>query len=392
MKSSMFSTDCQGVLTGTFQSKPQKEQSWDLGQLRLIWVWTWMSHTKGTYGLVMQGSASRWRWHFWGQRANDGLASETPWQEHRFCSKASLQSNGTTFGYFIPDHFGSQSSVGFQKMPLWQELESMSHQRHVTAWEDHCSDFFIVIPMPFSKYLAISKLMQIANGCYHQRPNLETQLCVTGVRCHTLGVWYWSQLMWPLSHWAVFPAVLRIGNTAASPALEHLYTARAEFQCCPPSSQDWCAEVLSLSQWVASLGHSKAQLPELVVVSETASFFHTFSGEIILIRFEFWPLILTLFSPAWTWLEIFHYKTPYSLATLYEGKWLIIFFFHCFYRLYCSSSSKRFTNCEIDFIYLEPQLLCRPVIYSQVSIQSTFKENEHFPAKTKLFFFVLSKQ
>lgn len=54
MKSSMFSTDCQGVLTGTFQSKPQREQSWDLGQLRLIWVWPWMSHTKGTHGLVMQ--------------------------------------------------------------------------------------------------------------------------------------------------------------------------------------------------------------------------------------------------------------------------------------------------------------------------------------------------
>lgn len=63
------------------------------------------------------------------------------------------------------------------------------------------------------------------------------------------------------------------------------------------------------------------------MVSGTASFFHTFSGETILIRFEFWPLILTLFSPAWTWLEIFLYKTPYSLATLYEGKWLIKYFF-----------------------------------------------------------------
>lgn len=48
MKSSMFST-AKAFFTGTFQSKPQKEWSWDLGQLRLIWVWTWMSHTKGTH-------------------------------------------------------------------------------------------------------------------------------------------------------------------------------------------------------------------------------------------------------------------------------------------------------------------------------------------------------
>lgn len=165
--------------------------------------------------------------------------------------------------------------------------------------------------------------MQIDNGCYHQRPNLEMQLCVTGVRCHTLGVWYWSQLLWPVSHWAGIPAVLSGGNTAASSALEHLYTATAEFQPCSPSSQGWCAEVLSLSQWVASQGHSKAQLPGLVMVSGMASFFHTFSREINLIRFELWALILTLFSPAWTWLEIFLYETPYSLATLYEAKRLI---------------------------------------------------------------------
>lgn len=95
----------------------------------------------------------------------------------------------------------------------------------------------------------------------------------------------------------VIPAVLGAANTAASSTLQHLDTARAEFQ---PCSQDSCAEVLSLSQRVASQGHSKAQLPGLVVVSGTASIFHTFSGEIILIRFEFWPLILTLFSPAST--------------------------------------------------------------------------------------------
>lgn len=122
------------------------------------------------------------------------------------------------------------------------------------------------------------------------------------------------------------------------------------------------------------------------MVSGTASVFHTFSGEIVLIRFEFWPLILTLFSPAWTWLDFFIYKTPYSVATLYKLWLMNNFFFHCFCRLYCSSSSKRFTNCEIHFIYLEPQMLCRPVICSQVSILSTFKENEHFPAKANHVF------
>lgn len=158
--------------------------------------------------------------------------------------------------------------------------------------------------------------MQIDHGCYHQRPNLETQLCVTGVRCHSPGVWYWSQLVW--SHRAVIPAVLPVGITATSSALEHLYTARAEFQPCSPSRQGWCAEELSLPQWAASQG-----LPGLVMASGTASFFHTFSAEINVIRFESWALILTLFSPAWTWLEIFLYETPYSLATLYKAKRLM---------------------------------------------------------------------
>lgn len=153
--------------------------------------------------------------------------------------------------------------------------------------------------------------MQIDSGCYHQRPNLETQLCVTGVKCHTLGVWDWSQLMCPVSHWAVIPAVLRVGNPAANSALEHLYTARAEFQPCSPCSQDWCAEVLSPSQWAASQGHSKAQLPGLVTASGTASFFHIFSGEINLIRFELWALILTCLDlignfPLWNSLFISH--------------------------------------------------------------------------------------
>lgn len=189
-----------------------------------------------------------------------------------------------------------------------------------TAWEDHCSDFFIVIPMPFSKYLAISKLMQIDNSCYPRDQTLNPSCVWQGwvVTHWVFGTDHSSCDQYPTGLWSLLGSVLGI----LQPALPWNICTQPELNSCavlPPAR----TEVLSLSQWVASLGHSKAQLPELVMVSGTASFFHTFSGEIILIRFEFWPLILTLFSPAWTWLEIFLYKTPYSLATLYEGKWLI---------------------------------------------------------------------
>lgn len=108
-----------------------------------------------------------------------------------------------------------------------------------TAWEDHCSDFFIVIPMPLSKYLAISKLMQIDNSCYPRDQTLNPSCVWQGwvVTHWVFGTDHSSCDQYPTGLWSLLGSVLGI----LQPALPWNICTQPELNSCavlPPARTD----------------------------------------------------------------------------------------------------------------------------------------------------------